>query len=91
MEEKEIVTVRKGLKKPKKSNLKIILETRQLQQKHLAQLTDLETCQVSLLVKGDKNGKRSNLHMSTAVKICRVLRCSLDEAFGDLINQLEVD
>ena len=83
--------VKKASLRPKRSNLKKILQDRKMQQKHLAQLADLETAQISLFVKGNKDGERTDLLMSTAVKICKVLECTLDEAFGDLVRELKVD
>jgi DNA-binding Xre family transcriptional regulator len=64
----------------KTTNLKLILETKRMSQKKLAELSDLETYQISNIV----NGKAPNIYLTTAKKICNALNCSLDEAFEDI-------
>jgi len=58
-----------------------------MQQKDLAILADLETYQVSEIV----NGKRYDMLVSTAAKICEALQCSFDEAFGDRFAEMKSD
>ena len=70
---------------PQRSNLKILLNERRMEQKHLAKLADLEKYQVSNYV----NGKYDDMLLSTAVKICYALNCSLNEAFGDKIKEMK--
>ena len=70
---------------PKRSNLKMMLHDRKMQQKDLAKLANLETYQVIEYV----NGKRDDMLLSTALKICNALNCSLDEAFGDKIKEIK--
>lgn len=71
--------------RPKRSNLKKMLHERQMQQKDLARLADLETYQVSNYV----NGKFDDMLLSTGVKICEALHCTFDEAFGDKVKEMK--
>lgn len=64
-----------------KTRLKKILNERGMTQKKLASLSDIGEYKISLLC----SGKADNIQISTAKRICEVLRCTLDEAFGDLI------
>lgn len=73
--------------RPKRSNLKIMLHERRMQQKDLAKLADLETYQVSNYV----NGKFDDMYLKTAVKICYALNCTMDEAFGDKVKEMKAE
>lgn len=57
----------------------IILRTKKISQKELAQASGLEAYQISNII----TGKYKDLLMSTAKKICNALGVTLDEAFGD--------
>jgi DNA-binding Xre family transcriptional regulator len=59
--------------------LKKILLEKQMTQKHLSKLSDVEEYKISLLCAG----KSKDLFLSTAKRICASLNCSLDDAFGD--------
>ncbi len=72
------------LEPPKRSNLKVILHERRIQQKDLAKLADLETYQISKYV----SGKYEDILMGTAIKICYALNCSIDDAFGDKMKEM---
>ncbi len=48
-------------------------------QRQLARATDKEYYQISEWV----SGKRPDMLLSTAKKICKVMDCTLDELFGD--------
>jgi DNA-binding Xre family transcriptional regulator len=50
-------------------------------QKELSTKADIGEYKISLLC----SGKATNIHLVTAKKICDVLNCTLDEAFGDVI------
>jgi DNA-binding Xre family transcriptional regulator len=50
-------------------------------QKDLAIKSDIGEYKISLLC----SGKATNIHLATAKKICDVLNCTLDQAFGDVI------
>jgi DNA-binding Xre family transcriptional regulator len=61
------------------TRLKAMIENRGLTQQQLATASGLETYQISLLASGSK----PNCMRDTMIKICKALRCTLDEAFGD--------
>lgn len=63
------------------TRLKQVLKVRNLTQKQLSEKADIGEYKISLLC----SGKSRNIHLSTAKKICDVLKCTLDEAFGDII------
>jgi DNA-binding Xre family transcriptional regulator len=65
-----------------KTRLKSLLESRGVSQKELSQNSDVQEYKISLLC----NGKSNNIHLVTAKKICEFLNCSLDDAFGDILN-----
>ena len=50
-------------------------------QKDLSVKADIGEYRISLLC----SGKETNIQLITAKKICDVLDCTLDEAFGDVI------
>jgi DNA-binding Xre family transcriptional regulator len=50
-------------------------------QKDLSVKADIGEYRISLLC----SGKATNIQLITAKKICDVLDCTLDEAFGDVI------
>lgn len=61
------------------TRLKKILNKKNMTQKKLSQKADVAQYIISNLCQG----KAKNFHFSTAKKICNVLNCSLDQAFGD--------
>jgi DNA-binding Xre family transcriptional regulator len=62
------------------TRLKKVLNDKKLSQKELAKLSDVAEYKISQLCAG----KSKDLFLSTAKKICDVLNCTLDDAFGDL-------
>jgi DNA-binding Xre family transcriptional regulator len=64
------------------TRLKRILFDKEMTQKKLAKLSDVEEYKISLLCRG----KAKDVRISTARRICDVLQVSLDEAFGDVIK-----
>ena len=52
-----------------------------INQKDLSKMSDVPEYKISQLC----SGKVTNMYLITAKKICEVLECSLDDAFGDLI------
>jgi DNA-binding Xre family transcriptional regulator len=62
--------------------LKKVLNDKRMTQKELSKLSDVAEYKISQLCMG----KSKDLFMSTARKICTVLNCSLDDAFGDIIK-----
>lgn len=63
------------------TRLKKVLKNKDLTQKQLAEKSDIGEYKISLLC----SGKSRNIHLTTAKKICDVLDCTLDEAFGDIM------
>ena len=63
------------------TRLKNVLRNKNLTQKQLAEKSDIGEYKISLLC----SGKARNIHLTTAKKICDVLNCTLDEAFGDIM------
>jgi len=63
------------------TRLKKVLKNKDLTQKQLAEKSDIGEYKISLLC----SGKARNIHLTTAKKICDVLDCTLDEAFGDIM------
>lgn len=61
------------------TRLKKILYAKGMTQKELSILTEVQQYKISQLC----SGKRQNIHLSTAKRICEVLNCSLDEIFGE--------
>lgn len=69
--------------KSKKSNkpetrLRMMIRKRGVTQKKLADMANLEVYQISQLA----SGIRKDCLLSTAKKICAVLKCTIDQAFG---------
>lgn len=64
------------------TRLKKVLNDKKMTQKELSKLSDVAEYKISQLCMG----KSTNLFMSTAKRICEVLNCSLDDAFGDVIK-----
>ena len=64
-----------------KTRLKHVLIKKKMSQKTLAEETDIGEYKISLLC----SGKAKNIHLATARRICDVLNCTLDEAFGDVL------
>lgn len=65
----------------KTTRLKQLLKNRRMTQKELSVKSDVAEYKISLLC----SGKSQNLHILTAKKICEVLNCTLDDAFGDIL------
>jgi len=65
------------------TRLKKVLKDKNFTQKELAEKADIGEYKISLLC----SGKATNIHMTTAKRICDVLGCSLDEAFGDIVAE----
>jgi DNA-binding Xre family transcriptional regulator len=63
------------------TRLKKVLNDVKMTQKDLAIKSDIGEYKISLLC----SGKATNIHLATAKKICDVLNCTLDQAFGDVI------
>jgi DNA-binding Xre family transcriptional regulator len=63
------------------TRLKKVLKDKNMSQKELSVKADIGEYKISLLC----SGKATNIHLVTAKKICDVLNCTLDEAFGDVI------
>jgi DNA-binding Xre family transcriptional regulator len=63
------------------TRLKKVLNDIKMTQKDLAIKSDIGEYKISLLC----SGKATNIHLATAKKICDVLNCTLDQAFGDVI------
>jgi len=70
------------IKKVRFTRLKKILMDKGISQKDLSKMSDVPEYKISQLC----SGKVSNIYLNTAKKICEVLECSLDDAFGDLIH-----
>jgi DNA-binding Xre family transcriptional regulator len=64
------------------TRLKKILNEKHISQKELAKLSDVAEYKISQLCMG----KSKDLFLSTAQRICDVLKCSLDDAFGDVMK-----
>ena len=62
------------------TRLKKILKDKNMSQKELAKLSDVAEYKISQLCMG----KSKDLFFSTAKRICDILKCSLDDAFGDM-------
>lgn len=65
----------------RQTRLKEFLKSKGMTQKELSEKSDIGEYKISLLCQG----KSTNLHLTTAKKICDALECSLDEVFGDII------
>jgi DNA-binding Xre family transcriptional regulator len=63
------------------TRLKKVLKDKKMTQKDLSVKADIGEYRISLLC----SGKATNIQLITAKKICDVLNCTLDEAFGDVI------
>lgn len=64
------------------TRLKKVLSDKKMSQKQLAKLSEVAEYKISQLCMG----KSKDLFLSTAQKICEVLDCSLDDAFGDVVK-----
>jgi putative transcriptional regulator len=64
------------------TRLKKVLNDKRMSQKELAKLSEVAEYKISQLCAG----KSKDLFLSTAKRICEVLNCSLDDAFGDIIK-----
>ncbi len=62
-----------------RKKLKAMIIKWDVTQRQLAHATGLKYYQVSELM----TGKRKDILLSTAKKICKVFKCTLDELFGD--------
>ena len=82
-EEKQPKVVRHipKIKKVRMTRLKKILMDKGINQKDLSKMSDVPEYKISQLC----SGKVTNMYLITAKKICEVLECSLDDAFGDFI------
>lgn len=65
------------------TRLKKVLNDRKMSQKELSKQSDVAEYKISQLCMG----KSKDLFLSTAKRICDVLNCSLDDAFGDVLKQ----
>lgn len=61
------------------TKLQRILHDLGMTQAYLAQISNLETYQVNKIC----NGKGKKISMETAKKICKALKLTLDDVFGD--------
>ena len=64
------------------TRLKKVLIEKRMTQKELSKLSDVAEYKISQLCMG----KSKDLFLSTAKRICEVLNCSLDDAFGDVLK-----
>jgi len=64
----------------KPTKLRLIIEQRGIMQKDLAQMSNVETYQISKLC----SGLKSNVMLDTAKRIAKALNVTLDEAFGEV-------
>jgi DNA-binding Xre family transcriptional regulator len=62
------------------TRLKQILVRRKISQKQLSDMTDIGEYKISQLC----TGRTKNINLTTAHRICDALKCTLDEAFGDV-------
>ena len=67
-----------GAKKRAKTRLYFILKEFEMSQIDLAELADMELCQVSLLV----TGRGGDITMNTAKRVCNALQLTLNDVFG---------
>jgi DNA-binding Xre family transcriptional regulator len=65
------------------TRLKKVLFDKGMTQKELAKKADIGEYKISLLC----SGKAKNIHLITAKRICDVLNCTLDQAFGDIMAE----
>lgn len=63
----------------RETKLKKLLKKKGIKQYQLAVLAGMCEWQISNLC----NGKQVDILLSTAMRICNALNCTLDEAFGD--------
>jgi DNA-binding Xre family transcriptional regulator len=63
----------------KVTRLKVLLAQRGYTQNDLSSLTGIQRYMISQIC----SGKKTNLYLDTAKKICLALDCTLDDAFGD--------
>ncbi len=63
----------------KLTKLRMILFEKNISQKELAELTNMECCQISKIV----SGTQKTLMLDSAKKIAKALGVTVDEAFGD--------
>ncbi|HWY13072.1 MAG TPA: helix-turn-helix transcriptional regulator [Bacteroidia bacterium] len=61
------------------TKLKKILLEKRMMQKDLAKLANVEVYQISQIA----SGKKTNIMLDTAKRICNALNKTLDEVFGD--------
>ena len=61
------------------TRIRVLLAQRGMTQRDLAEMTGLEVCQISLIC----SGKKTNIMLETAKRICLALGSTLDETFGD--------
>jgi transcriptional regulator with XRE-family HTH domain len=71
--------------KDKPTRLRVILATRGLKQKDLANMANLELYQVSKIC----SGLTKNIMLDTAKKISKALGVTIEEAFGDDDEQIK--
>jgi putative transcriptional regulator len=64
------------------TRLKKVLNDKKMTQKELSKLSDVAEYKISQLCMG----KSKDLFLSTAKRICEVLNCTLDDAFGDVLK-----
>jgi len=61
------------------TKLRMVLAQKGVSQIQLSEMSGVETYQISQLC----SGKKTNIMLDTAKKICTSLNVTLDEAFGD--------
>lgn len=64
----------------KTTRLKSLLKEKGMTQKELSIKSEIAEYKISMLC----TGQSKNLHLTTAKRICDVLECSIDDAFGDI-------
>lgn len=67
------------------TRLRVLLAKKGISQKELAEMSGLETYQVSQIC----SGKKTNITLTTAKRIAYSLDVSLDEAFGDDMDETD--
>lgn len=63
------------------TRLKKLIDDKGVSQKELAEKSEIAEYRISTLC----SGTFININFNSAIRICNVLKCTLDDAFGDLL------